>query len=453
MRVFIGLTEVSGFYYHLKKGFDKVGIPAEYASVYGHPFQYAEDVKPHFLVTFSRYCVARRIHAGDGLFFLKWFWLGMLLFSRILLFGWAVAKFDVFLLGGGSSFFQFAEFPLLKLFGKKIIYTFHGTDCRPAYIDGIFENLNWHIGGDLSADSLIGNDKQKPGLNPDVVTRYHIDTTSRRRRNVANIDKYADVIVNVPPQAHFHTRPYVHGLIVGLPFQFLPSVATSVDSCATNLVQILHCPSHRGGKGTNIIREAISNLRHKGYEIEYVEISGKPNKYVLEEIRKCDFVVDQVYSDNPMAGFASEAAFLGKPAVVAGYYSRLVKDDLPAHYIPPTLYCHPDEIEQAIERMLVDKNLRVSLGARAKQYVEERWTADKVALRYLRLIEGDIPKDWIYDPCSVQYLHGAGLSEQQARCNVRSVLEMGGKEALQLGDKPLLEKMFIDFAYQSAERC
>ena len=45
----------------------------------------------------------------------------------------------MFILGGGSSFFQCREFAVLHFFGKKIIYIVHGTDIRPAYIDGIRE--------------------------------------------------------------------------------------------------------------------------------------------------------------------------------------------------------------------------------------------------------------------------------------------------------------------------
>lgn len=440
MRVFIGLTEVSGYYHNLKKGFDAIGVHAEYASIFGHPFQYDSNEKIHVFVRWCRYCVKKRIEASSKNRVFKYLWLEMLLLTRLLLFLWSIAKFDVFLLGGGSSFFRFAEFPILKLLGKRIVYTFHGTDCRPAFIDGIIEDQSL---ADLSAESR----------NSPLVTKYYIDSTKRRKANVDTIDRFADVIVNVPPQAHFHTRPYVHGLIIGLPFCCEAQWDQPPAEQDCNAARVLHCPSHRGGKGTSIIRDAVARLRQDGYALEYVEISGKPNSCVLEEIRRCDFVVDQLYSDNPMAGFAREAAFLGKPAVVAGYYSEVLKNDLPEKFIPPSLYCHPKDIKQAIERLVSDKNMRLRLGLLAKKYVEANWTAEKVAMRYMRLIEGDIPKEWLYSPHDVRYLHGCGLSEEQVRQNIRSVVELGGKEALQLRDKPSLEKMLIDFAYQSAERC
>jgi len=48
-----------------------------------------------------------------------------------------------------------------------------------------------------------------------------------------------------------------------------------------------------------------------------------PNHAVLEELGKCDFVIDQAFADYGMAGFATEAAWFGKTAVVGGYQSEL----------------------------------------------------------------------------------------------------------------------------------
>ena len=85
------------------------------------------------------------------------------------------------------------------------------------------------------------------------------------------------------------------------------------------LIRILHSPSSPEVKGTYLIRQAINALKAKGYPIDYVEIMGKPNTVVIAELEKCDFIVDQLYSDTPMSGFATEAAFFGKTAVVGGY--------------------------------------------------------------------------------------------------------------------------------------
>ena len=61
---------------------------------------------------------------------------------------------------------------------------------------------------------------------------------------------------------------------------------------------------------------ATPKHNNEGLPLEYVEIVGQPNDIVLAEIARSAFVIDQLYSDTPMAGFAAEAARLGKPAIV-----------------------------------------------------------------------------------------------------------------------------------------
>jgi hypothetical protein len=154
-----------------------------------------------------------------------------------------------------------------------------------------------------------------------------------------------------------------------------------------------------------------------------------------------------------MAGFAAEAAFHGKPAVVGGYYAGCIRRDVQADWIPPSLYCHPDEVEQAICKMIVDKNYRLELGREARAFVETRYGPQRVASRYLRLIEGDVPREWLYDPMDIRYLHGLGLSESQVRELVRAVIQKGGVAALQLDDKPELRDMFVAFAFDQETGC
>ena len=67
------------------------------------------------------------------------------------------------------------------------------------------------------------------------------------------------------------------------------------------------------------------------------------------------FEIDQVYCDTPMAGFATEAAWFGKPAVVGGYGFDYLKTYVPEGMWPPSKTCHPDKIENAIESLIVNK--------------------------------------------------------------------------------------------------
>jgi hypothetical protein len=63
------------------------------------------------------------------------------------------------------------------------------------------------------------------------------------------------------------------------------------------------------------------------------------------------------------------------------------------------------------------------------------------------LVKGDYPDDWLYDPKDIRYLHGWGINQKCLKENIRAILSIGGREALQLSDKPVLEQMYLDFAF------
>jgi hypothetical protein len=79
-----------------------------------------------------------------------------------------------------------------------------------------------------------------------------------------------------------------------------------------------------------------------------------------------------------------------------------------------------------------------------------RWRQRDVAGRYLRLFAADIPAEWLCDPRAVRYVHGNGLPEARVRELVTAVVSFGGPAALQVGDKPELERALLDLAQEAA---
>ena len=72
--------------------------------------------------------------------------------------------------------------------------------------------------------------------------------------------------------------------------------------------RILHAPSNPNFKGTEEIRDTIKCLKNENIDFEYIEITNASNEKVLAELNACDLVIDQLYSDTPMATLAAEAA-------------------------------------------------------------------------------------------------------------------------------------------------
>jgi hypothetical protein len=437
MRIFIGLTEVSGYYARLHRGFLELGVQAEFFPLQDHRFGYGSPPR-QWIPRFAQWCVTRRIAALEKSPIRRFFWLSMVTLSRAIFLVWALIRFDVFLMGGGSSFFRFRELCLMRLLGRRIVYTFHGTDSRPAWMDGFCQGTSRMSGQPTSCAFPMDSD----------IATYH-RVNEERRDTVRRIERHANVVINAPPQAQLLAKPYVIGLAVGIPVDAVALTEPSETREHPTVVRVLHSPSFHVGKGTAEIRAAIRRLQQDGIDLQYTEISNRPHMEVRQAIAACDFVVDQVYSDSPMAGFAAEAALAGKPAVVCGYYSAHHETDLSPYMRPPSLYCHPERLEQAIRSLAVDSSRREQLGAQAKEFVEKNWSPRAVAGRYLMLAAGEpMPSEWMYHPEKNRYFLGMGIDDRSLQKVLRKYLNRFGESALGIDAAPELKRRVLAFASQ-----
>ena len=314
-----------------------------------------------------------------------------------------------------TSFLRHRELPLLKLFRRRVIYIFCGSDDRPTYLDGgLMER-------DASIDACIASVRAK-------------------KRMLRRIERYADVVITNPSHGLLHERPFVSFPIVGIPRVVAAEPAPPRPS---GRLKIIHAPSHPVAKGTAIVRATLDRLRQIGYDFDYEIVQGVSNQELRERLRTCDFVVDQVWGDTPMDGLVADAALFGKPAVIGGYgweeFRRLLRDDT----LPPSERCDPEELERAIVRLLTDADHRRSLGAEARRFVVERWQAATVAQRLIDLLEGSAPAEWMHDPAELRYVLGWGQPAERSRGLIRAVVDRGGTAALGLSDKPEAEQAVL----------
>lgn len=424
MKVLIGLREVAGYYRNLKKGFDECGVECAFLCMAHDSCEYPIEGNPVWIERINDFF--KKISPFFyGAWPLRMLWIGFFqnLFGFFLFF-FVFWRYDVFIFGSVSTFFFFLELPILKLFGKKVIHVFNGSDARPVFINGFV---------------IQGLDKS--------TIRSGIRLARVQKMILWMIERWSDAIVNMPSQSHFHKRPVVNAMILGYPMQHKTSASpTTSDHRPEKTVRIVHAPSKPLPKGTFEFRKMIESLRRKGHSIEWIEIIGRPNHEVVEELQRCDFVVDQLYSDIPMAIFPAEAAFFGKPSVVGGYYAKQLRQTLTEEDIPPTLYVRPEKAEEAIESLIIDVSLRKELGLKAETFVKKAWAPKEVALRFLKVIDGSRPERWLFDPYAIRYLEGCGHTAEKGRQVLAAFLEMGGERSLCLNDKPQLKKEFMDWA-------
>ena len=426
MRILLGYQEIAGYYGRLCQGLHELGVEADFIALQSHRFAYAESAAAASASGQDRllsYVIRLRFRDGQlskrQLLRKLTVRLLYILLAFLLLLRWC-RRYDAFVLGFHSHLLFFWELPLLKLLGKRIIYIYHGSDSRPVYLDG---NFAGKLGGaELATAAAL------------------------QRRTIHRIESYADFIVNNPAQGHFFTRPFVAFLQLGIPFQ--PQTKPAAPAADKPGVRVLHCPSNPEVKGSEQIRRVIRSLQTRGFMIDWVELIDRPNSEVMAELVRCDLIVDQLYSDTPMAGFATEAAFFGKPAVVAGYYQDHALDFSPDP-APPSYYCLPDELEQTLVHVLESPAEREEMGRKAQAFVTGHWSAARVAGRLLRMLESGAPPEWYFDPGRLRYLHGSGLPEEQLCKALGQLLAAAGPAGLQLDDKPALRQAFLDLVARS----
>lgn len=420
MKIFLGTKETSGYFHGLQQGFLKLGYDCLFISKSEHVFKY--QVEKRLYVKLLQYVNKQ---AGKWSFkekpVAKIFWHSISELLMLPVFVYAIFSYDIFIFISGSSFLRNnIDLPILKLFRKKVIFLYVGSDARPPYIDG----------SSMAIDS--GRD-----------IKECIKLTKRIRKKIKWSERFADYIIAHPGYAHFFSKEIILGLCMGIPRE----LSINEQRCIAKpdgMIKIVHSPSHPEAKGTPIIRSVIASLQRKGYNIEFIEITGQPNSVVLDYLAKCDFVVDQLYSDTPLASFANEAALFAKPAVVGGYYADYIRNDFPEDEIPPSEFVHPDRIEQAIERLIVDEKYRLELGLRAKVFADFHQKPERVAQRFLCLINDSIPPEWIYEPNQINYFFGSGLSENRMKELIHAVVEVGGTEALQLDHNVSLKNKLLE---------
>jgi glycosyltransferase involved in cell wall biosynthesis len=418
--IFLGLCDICGYYSELERGFLQRGIPCTLVNAYPDR-SYARSTRPGWIGRIVEALAVRRVAAERGSVSRKIYTVVQAV-AMYWLMVWSLFTCRVYVFAGGTSFFPPYDLWVLRAFGKRVILIFHGSDARPPYINGAVP-----CESPADVDSCIAE-------------------AARMKQRLKRIEPHVDVIVNHVLSSQFHERPIVKWLEIGIPMTMSRPAAKRDrgDTC-----MIVHAPTRPGPKGSSLIEAAIVNLQRRGYAIDFVKLVGRPPSEVLERLYECDFVVDELFSDTTMASFAAEAASFGKAAIVGLHGYDVLSSQTAAALLPPAVVCRAADVESAIETLLLDRDLRERLGSEARQFLERQWNSAAVAERFMQLIDDRIPGSWYFDPRSVHYVQGWGLSDAQASARVRAVIDRGGLSALQLDDKPELRQAFLDLAGRS----
>jgi len=226
------------------------------------------------------------------------------------LYGLAVRMREVYRVRGQYQVFHFnygtslvdlwkIGMPLLDLpFYKKgkIVVTYNGCDARQKY-----PTLN------RNESSACHNDDCYEGVCMDG----KLDEMKEKR--IRKSDRYADAIFAVNPD-----------LLYFLPerARFLPYAVGSWNQIELipyrsiqGRVRILHAPTDRGAKGSEIIIQNLQKLKKQyGERIDIILVEHLPNQEALQVYAQADLAIDQILI-GWYGGFAVEMMKMGKPVM------------------------------------------------------------------------------------------------------------------------------------------
>lgn len=245
---------------------------------------------------------------------------------------------------------QGIEFAYVRWLGKAVFVTYQGDDAR----QGDYCRSHYPI--------TFAN-RVEPGY-------YCRSSDAFKRASIARFSGLAQAIYSVNPDllnllpARSRFMPYGHVFLE----EWLP--AYSQDHSGP--LRILHAPSHRLVKGTDLIVAALEELKAEGHAFELLLVEGMSNAQARQVYAKADVLVDQLFA-GWYGGLAVELMALGKPVVAyirvedLGFIDPEMREELPI--VQATPYSVKDVLRGVLE--MPRKDL-VALGRQSRAFVE-RW--------------------------------------------------------------------------------
>jgi len=134
-------------------------------------------------------------------------------------------------------------------------------------------------------------------------------------------------------------------------------------------VRIVHSPTNRRYKGTDIILEVIKKIQREKF-IDFRLLENIPRQEVLQVKSTCDICIDQVGGTMGGTGYGKagiETLAMGIPVITN--MSNDYADWLPEN--PFVVANNADELYKVLLLLIEDKELREDYGAKGKLWVEK----------------------------------------------------------------------------------
>jgi glycosyltransferase involved in cell wall biosynthesis len=265
----------------------------------------------------------------------------------------AIERFDILhfhfaqtLVPRGGVLPVYWDLPIYRALGKRVYFTFHGSDIR---LERVHREINpW--AGAFELPNHPGDERIEKSIQ---AIRTYAD-----RMFVASVNNLAYV-----PDAHYLPR-----VIDLAPWPELP-----VDQ--REIPVLVHAPTKRGTKGTDLILGALDALRDDGVQFELRLLERVPHDEVRAAIAAADILLDNV-AGGSYGIVALEAMACSKVVV-----SNMSEPIRARHPDAPVVNAAPDTIGDVLRGLIEDRARRQALAARGRPFVASVHDADVIAGR------------------------------------------------------------------------
>ena len=245
------------------------------------------------------------------------------------------------------------DLPLYKLFGKKVVMEYLGSDID-LWLG--YNGVDW---------------RGRPVNRVKLVKRVYRQAKFVHKQ-LACTPRYHEFVDNsiIVPLALDLTE-----------FSFHPLPLSSMEG--EKILTIMHAPTNRQGKKSDYIEAALDRLKEEGYKFNYKCVTNVTHAQLKEEYIKADVVVDQL---NRWYGTVSvEAMALGRP-VVCGLQTHLCNYDERYRKLP-IINADIYNIYNVLKDILDGKYDLEAIGKASREFAMEVHDVKSVTKQLIELYE------------------------------------------------------------------
>lgn len=210
-------------------------------------------------------------------------------------------KYDIYHFNFGSSLIEYKKYGInlldLPFYSNnaKLFVTYNGCDARQKY-------------------ATMERTSYSACHNADCYNRmcFNPKMDLMKKNRIAKMAKYVNKMFAISPDLLWFLPK--GSVLLPTTFSGFHDIVPAKPVCQGKKITIMHAPTDRGCKGTDIIQEVMDRIKVKYKNVDFVLVEGLTHREALKLYEKADLVIDQLYV-GWYGGLAVEVMKMGKPVV------------------------------------------------------------------------------------------------------------------------------------------